>query len=73
MTRLQFRPEKDHAQQLRAFAMARQRAASATWGGAPEAILAARLKLVGSCRDADDEQRVQRLVSLPWLHLGAMA
>ena len=58
----QFRPEKDHAKQLRAFAMARQKAASAAWTGSLEAVLVARLKLIGSCRDADDEQRVERLV-----------
>jgi alpha-1,2-mannosyltransferase len=69
LARLQFRPEKDHAQQLRAFAMARRKAASAGWSVASEAILAARLKLVGSSRDADDEQRVQGLVRLPLLRL----
>ena len=59
----QFRPEKDHAMQLRAFALARQRAASAAaWSGSSEAVLAARLKLIGSCRDDDDERRVEQLV-----------
>lgn len=61
----QFRPEKDHAMQLRAFALARRRAAaSAVWSGASEAVLAARLKLIGSCRDASDERRVEQLVTL---------
>ena len=66
----QFRPEKDHALQLRAFALARQRAASsAVWSGSSEAVLAARLKLIGSCRNAGDERRVEQLVR----PLGALA
>ena len=63
--RAQFRPEKDHAMQLRAFALARQRAgSSAVWSGSSEAVLAARMKLIGSCRDAGDERRVEQLVAL---------
>lgn len=59
----QFRPEKNHAKQLRAFAAARERA-SAEWTHSSEAVLAARLKLIGSCRNQGDEQRVAHLVSL---------
>ncbi len=59
---LQFRPEKDHAKQLRAFAAARRRA-DAEWTPASEAVIAARLKLIGSCRNQGDEQRVAHLVS----------
>ena len=58
----QFRPEKNHAKQLRAFALARKKAAE-SWTAASEAILAARLKLIGSCRDSDDQNRVSQLVS----------
>lgn len=75
----QFRPEKDQAKQLRAFALARQRAAALerqreaaiSQGTAVvvvspffEAVLAARLKVVGSCRNAEDEERVVQLVGL---------
>lgn len=56
----QFRPEKDHAMQLRALAAARRKAAGMHDGGG-EAVLAAHLKLVGSCRNAEDEQRIQQL------------
>ena len=56
----QFRPEKNHAKQLRSFALAQEQAMRA-WSPASEAVLAARLKLIGSCRDQDD--RVDRLVS----------
>lgn len=58
----QFRPEKNHAKQLRAFALARKQAAE-SWTSGSEAILAARLKLIGSCRDQDDQARVTQLVS----------
>ncbi len=58
----QFRPEKNHAKQLRAFALARKQAAE-TWTAASGAILAARLKLIGSCRNDDDQNRVSQLVS----------
>lgn len=57
----QFRPEKNHAKQLRAFAAARQHA-DAQWTHSSEAVLAARLKLIGSCRNEEDEQRVAKLV-----------
>ena len=51
--------------QLRAFALARLRAgSSAVWSGSSEAVLAARVKLIGSCRDAGDERRVEQLVIL---------
>ena len=52
----QFRPEKDHALQLRAFAEARRR-------GRGE-VRRARLVLVGGCRNAGDEARVARLRAL---------
>ena len=52
----QFRPEKDHALQLRSFAEARRR-------GSP-AVLGARLVLVGGCRNDGDEARVARLRAL---------
>jgi alpha-1,2-mannosyltransferase len=57
----QFRPEKNHAKQLRAFALACQRAMK-SWTPASEPILAARLKLIGSCRGQDDTDRVAQLV-----------
>jgi alpha-1,2-mannosyltransferase len=56
----QFRPEKDHALQLRALAEARRRAAALHDGGGA-AVMAAHLKLVGSCRNAEDEQRIEQL------------
>ena len=52
----QFRPEKDHALQLRSFAEARRR-------GSP-AVLGASLVLVGGCRNTGDEARVARLRAL---------
>lgn len=58
----QFRPEKNHAKQLRAFALAQEQAARA-WSPASEAVLAARLKIIGSCRDQEDHDRVDQLVS----------
>ena len=58
----QFRPEKDHAKQLRAFALAQEQAGR-VWSPASEAVLAARLKIIGSCRDQDDHDRVDQLVS----------
>ena len=58
----QFRPEKNHAKQLRAFALARKQAAE-SWTASSGAILAARLKLIGSCRNLDDQNRVSQLVS----------
>lgn len=59
----QFRPEKDHAMQLRAFALARQRAEQMP-DARGDAVLAARLKLVGSCRNEADQQLVHRLQGL---------
>ncbi|KAI3435747.1 hypothetical protein D9Q98_001805 [Chlorella vulgaris] len=59
----QFRPEKDHALQLRALAEARRRAAALHDGGGA-AVMAAHLKLVGSCRNAEDEQRIEQLRGL---------
>eukprot|EP00879_Flechtneria_rotunda_P003773 GHRR01004012.1.p1 GENE.GHRR01004012.1~~GHRR01004012.1.p1 ORF type:complete len:487 (+),score=120.70 GHRR01004012.1:258-1718(+) len=57
----QFRPEKNHKLQLEAYAMAREMAASKEpiWRGNP--VLVSTLKMVGSCRGPDDEQRLQRL------------
>ena len=57
---LQFRPEKDHALQLRAFARARMQAASLS-PQASSAVQAASLKLAGSCRGSADEARVEGL------------
>jgi len=51
----QFRPEKDHPLQVRAFA--RFRKEHARWNDA-------KLVLVGSCRGADDEERVRLLRDL---------
>ncbi|KAI7840213.1 hypothetical protein COHA_005995 [Chlorella ohadii] len=59
----QFRPEKDHALQLRALAAARTKAA-AMHDAAGDAVLAARLKLVGSCRNGEDEERIAALKAL---------
>ena len=69
----QFRPEKNHRLQLEAFALAKQggalpvvsssSAASTSydpWAG-KAALAAARLKMVGSCRNADDEARLAAL------------
>lgn len=52
----QFRPEKDHALQLRAFAAFRKR------GG--NAVADVRLLLIGGCRDEGDAKRVEELRSL---------
>ncbi len=63
----QFRPEKDQAKQLRAFAMARQRAAAQVMHpdeDSSHAVLAARLKVVGSCRNREDKERVAQLVRM---------
>lgn len=56
----QFRPEKDHAMQLRALAAARAKA-QAMHDGVGDAVLGAHLKLVGSCRNAEDERRIAEL------------
>jgi alpha-1,2-mannosyltransferase len=57
----QFRPEKDHALQLRAFAAARARAPRHPDPRVGDALLSARLQLVGGCRGAGDEARVAAL------------
>lgn len=56
----QFRPEKNHLLQLQAFAMARAKATGlpAVHG---EAILAAKLQLIGSSRGHGDDARVEEL------------
>ncbi len=62
----QFRPEKDHEKQLHAFSLARERAHADTQRTpslSSEAVMAARMKMVGSCRNGEDEQRVANLVS----------
>ncbi|KAK9811429.1 hypothetical protein WJX72_003813 [[Myrmecia] bisecta] len=59
----QFRPEKNQQLQLRAFALARRQAQSHPTD-ASEAVLAARLVLVGGCRDAGEEARLQELRAL---------
>lgn len=56
----QFRPEKQHALQLRAFARAR-REAERLESDAGDAVLAARLELVGGCRNAEDAARIEDL------------
>ncbi|KFM24507.1 GDP-Man:Man(3)GlcNAc(2)-PP-Dol alpha-1,2-mannosyltransferase [Auxenochlorella protothecoides] len=59
----QFRPEKQHALQLRAFARAR-RDAERLESDAGDAVLAARLELVGGCRNAEDAARIEELKAL---------
>ncbi|GAB4822152.1 hypothetical protein N2152v2_009198 [Parachlorella kessleri] len=59
----QFRPEKDHALQLRAFALAREKAGK-VHTRAGEAMLSAQLKLAGSCRNAADERLLHSLQGL---------
>lgn len=59
----QFRPEKQHALQLRAFAHARDLASDSD---AYDGIMCARLKLVGGCRGEDDERRVDDLKGVGW-------
>lgn len=56
----QFRPEKDHALQLRALAAARAKA-EGMHDAVGDAVLGAHLKLVGSCRNAEDERRIEEL------------
>ncbi|KAL0031056.1 hypothetical protein WJX77_001677 [Trebouxia sp. C0004] len=58
----QFRPEKNHRLQLEAFARVRQ-AALQDQDSAESAVLAAQLKLVGSCRGPDDKSRLTQLQS----------
>ena len=57
----QFRPEKDHEKQLRAFAAARARAARISVPIAADGVLSARLQMVGGCRGPDDERRLAGL------------
>ena len=66
----QFRPEKDHMMQVRAFARATEIAAAASTspGGAPRRgrradhpMLSAELQIIGSCRNAVDERRLLAL------------
>lgn len=57
----QFRPEKDHETQLKAFAIARSRALKSPDPTVAEAVLSARLQLVGGCRNAGDEARLEHL------------
>ncbi|KAL4458357.1 hypothetical protein ABPG75_013222 [Micractinium tetrahymenae] len=59
----QFRPEKDHAMQLRALTAARAKA-EGMHDAAGDAVLGAHLKLVGSCRNAEDERRIGELKAL---------
>lgn len=56
----QFRPEKNQRLQLEAFAHARQSAMQESCCE-ESAVLAAQLKLVGSCRGPDDEARLDQL------------
>ena len=51
----QFRPEKDHALQLEAFALALKRA------GGSQVVLNSKLILVGGCRSEGDRRRVEDL------------
>lgn len=60
----QFRPEKDHQLQLRAFAAARARAERLGDSSVADAILSARLQLVGGCRGIEDEARLEELRQL---------
>ena len=53
----QFRPEKDHALQIRAMFELRQILEESEWSKV-------RLVLIGGCRNAEDEQRVQDLRDL---------
>ena len=57
----QFRPEKDHALQLRAWAKMRADERDATTPSVPPN---ARLKIVGGCRNEGDERRLDALRSL---------
>ena len=61
----QFRPEKDHALQLRAWAAARGVDAGKKEKNAEaEGVLKARLKIVGGCRGPADEARLEALRAL---------
>ena len=56
----QFRPEKDHELQLRAFAAARARAPRLP-DAVADAVLSTRLQLVGGCRGDEDAARLENL------------
>lgn len=61
----QFRPEKDHALQLRAWALMKNGGGDkALKGGDDQAIADARLKFVGGCRGVADERRLKGLREL---------
>ena len=60
----QFRPEKNHELQLKAFAAAREFAMQSQNFALADAILSSRLQLVGSCRGPDDERRLNSLKEL---------
>ncbi|KAK9869054.1 hypothetical protein WJX84_010787 [Apatococcus fuscideae] len=60
----QFRPEKDHPMQLRAYAQARKWAQANSQERSSEAVLASRLKLVGSCRNTGDQLAIDNLKRL---------
>ena len=66
----QFRPEKDHKMQLRAFAAARAVAARCGDPTAADAMASARLQLVGGCRGPDDEARLEELKKIAYEELG---
>lgn len=59
----QFRPEKDHETQLRAFALAREQVLAGYPGeaSAMDAVLSAKLQLVGGCRGQEDAARIEKL------------
>ena len=57
----QFRPEKAHAQQLRAWAAVMQRAAASEFAGRHAYLRGAKLVLVGGVRHAEDRERLDGL------------
>jgi len=57
----QFRPEKKHELQLKAFAAARRRALHLSNSFVADAVLSARLQLIGGCRGPGDEDRLRNL------------
>lgn len=60
----QFRPEKQHDLQLRAFAAARQRASRLPDPRVADGVLSARLQIVGGCRGPQDEAILNSLKAL---------
>ena len=60
----QFRPEKNHELQLRAFAAARAAASKTEEETVANAVLSARLQMIGSCRGPDDVARLDSLKAL---------